>query len=174
MNPRSQSVDEFCADMERLADEFGQDLRVPLRECAEIVHNDIGTNFREAISPDGESWPARRDEGFLHPLLDLSGSLKDAATGQGAGGITRIDANTLCIGVDASIDQGGLPGAFVHQFGATIVPVHAQYLSWINSAGERVFAKSVTIPPRPYLGFSIDSSERCEAALADYLEGTLA
>ena len=174
MNPRFQNVDEFCRDMDRLAVEFGQDLRVPLRECAEIIHNDLGTNFREAISPDGEAWPQRRDQGFTHPLLDLSGSLKDAATGEGAGSITRIENTTLCVGVDAANEQGGLPGAFVHQFGATIVPVNAKMLSWLNSSNERVFAKSVTIPPRPFMGFSIDCQERCEEEIGKYAEATLA
>ena len=171
---KSQSVDEFCADMERLAEGFGQDLRPALAECAGIIHDDVGTNFREAISPDNEAWPARKDEGFTHPLLDLSGALQAAATGQGAGAVTRIENTVLCIGVDASVEQGGLPGAFVHQFGATIYPKNARFLSWLNSSGERVFAKSVTIPPRPYLGFSIDCQERCDAEIGDFAEGTLA
>ena len=171
---KSQGVDEFCADMERLASEFGRDLREPLRECADIIHTDIGTNFREAISPDGESWPPRKDEGFTHPLLDLSGSLKAAATGEGTGAVTRIEDTTLAIGVDASVEEGGLPGAFVHQFGATIYPVKAKKLSWLNSAGERVFADSVTIPPRPYLGFSTTASDLCVEEIGAHLEGTLA
>ena len=163
----SQTVDEFCADMERLVSEFGRDLTPAMTECAEIIHADIRTNFENAITPDGQAWPARKDQGFSHPLLDLSGSLMDAATGEGPGAVTRISADGLDIGVDASVDQGGLPGAFVHQFGATIYPVTKQYLSWINSDGDRVFAKSVTIPAREYLGFSTTSADLCTEAIAD-------
>jgi phage gpG-like protein len=165
----SQTVDEFAADMERQADAFGTDLTPAMKECAEIVHTDIRTNFQEAVTPDGVAWAPRKDEGFSHPLLNLSGALMDAATGEGAGAITRIGPDSLEIGVDASVDEGGLPGAFVHQFGATILPVTKRFLSWLNSSGERVFAKQVTIPPREYLGFSPDASDRCTEAIADHV-----
>jgi phage gpG-like protein len=49
-----------------------------------------------------------------------------------------------------------------------------KFLSWINSAGERIFAKSVTIPARPYLGFSTTAADRCVEALGDHVMEILA
>jgi phage gpG-like protein len=39
----------------------------------------------------------------------------------------------------------------IQELGGEILPVHAKMLSWINDAGERIFAKRVVLPARPYL-----------------------
>lgn len=46
--------------------------------------------------------------------------------------------------------------AGVHQFGATITPKNAKFLSWVTGDGKRVFVKKVTIPARPF--FPVDRS----------------
>ena len=49
------------------------------------------------------------------------------------------------------------PYAAVHQFGATIRPVRAKFLTLRTRQGEVWgFAKEVTIPARPYLGLSAE------------------
>lgn len=49
--------------------------------------------------------------------------------------------------------------ARIQEFGGTIVP-KGQFLRWVNDAGEEVFARSVTIPARPYLRPAFDMKER--------------
>lgn len=44
----------------------------------------------------------------------------------------------------------------IQELGGIIKPVYAKMLSWINDSGERVFARSVRIPPRPYLRPAMD------------------
>jgi hypothetical protein len=44
----------------------------------------------------------------------------------------------------------------IKEMGGIIKPVFAKMLSWINESGERVFAKSVTVPPNPYLRPAMD------------------
>ncbi len=44
----------------------------------------------------------------------------------------------------------------IQELGGWIEAVHAKALSWINEQGERVFAKKVYIPPRPYLRPAVD------------------
>jgi phage gpG-like protein len=58
----------------------------------------------------------------------------------------------------------------IQELGGVIKPVFAQLLSWINEAGERVFAKSVTIPPRPYLRPAADEhKDEIKAAVAEQI-----
>ena len=45
----------------------------------------------------------------------------------------------------------GVEYAAIHEFGGVILPLRAKMLSWITDGGERVFAKMVQIPARPYM-----------------------
>ncbi len=50
--------------------------------------------------------------------------------------------------------------AEIHEFGGVIVPDTKQFLSWIDGkTGDRVFAKMVHIPARPYMRPAIDNNE---------------
>jgi phage gpG-like protein len=44
----------------------------------------------------------------------------------------------------------------VHELGMTIRPKNKKFLSWVGAGGKRVFAREVTIPPRPWLRPSIE------------------
>jgi len=82
-----------------------------------IVQAGIVGNFAEAVGPDGARWPARVDN-LPHPELVDTTALAMAATGQGPGVIKRVvGGNTIQVGVDKSVDLGGIPGAAVHNFG---------------------------------------------------------
>lgn len=43
--------------------------------------------------------------------------------------------------------------------GGTIYPKNASMLSWVGPGGKRIFARSVTLPPRPYLGPGVEKSK---------------
>jgi phage gpG-like protein len=145
--------DEFAAECDQLADSWCADLREPLEECAEILLTDNETNFRESISADGGKWPERKSGGNW-PLLIKTGALMDAATRRGAqGNVVRNDGHSLEVGVEKQLQgPGGLPGAFVHQFGGD---------AWQN------------IPARPYVGASDDAQERCADTIGDFAQAQI-
>jgi HK97 gp10 family phage protein len=49
--------------------------------------------------------------------------------------------------------------AAIQEFGGTIRPKRAKTLSWIGEDGQRVFAKSVTVPAHPYLRPALDEEK---------------
>jgi len=58
----------------------------------------------------------------------------------------------------ADIGPGAVIYARIHELGGIIKPVAAKMLSWVNEAGERIFANLVHIPARPYLRPALDEN----------------
>jgi phage gpG-like protein len=117
----SQLVPEFAADMEALLPKLEAAVPEMLRVCEPLVLENIVENFARQESPDGLAWPERKKVGDGHPLLvetnsEGSGSLLAAATGQGGGHVSRIEGDTLVVGVDKAGGIGGIPGAGVHNY----------------------------------------------------------
>ncbi len=110
-----------------------------------LVLQSIRDNFNSSAGADGSGWPARKRQGDGHPLLMESGALMQAATGGGAGHVTKIDAKELSVGVDKGAGGGGIPGAAVHQFG---------------------FPRK-NIPPRPYLEARDEALDEAAEEIAD-------
>lgn len=102
--------------------------RVPLVDeltgCRDAVYGDVRQNFESRSAPDGGPWPPRKprpdDDG--HPLLEDTGFLRAAATGQGPGAINDVQARELVVGVDDTVELGGIPGAAVHNYGYGNIP----------------------------------------------------
>jgi len=96
----------------------------PLRECRGLVRGSIKGNFDSATAPDGAAWPARKprpdDDG--HPLLDDTGFLKAAALGLGPGGFDDVGSREMLIGIDTTVEEGGIPFADVHDLGLGKMP----------------------------------------------------
>ena len=99
--------------------------------------------------PEGERWPARHPlSPSRKPLLNREGHLHDSIE-------SGADASTARWGSDR------LAYARIHQLGGVIRPRRRRMLRF--DAGRRaVFARQVTIPARPYLGWG--EMERREAA----------
>lgn len=111
-----------------------------IRPVMGVIGRKVGTRIRLGFSsgrsPDGQTWkPLRTRVG--QPLRD-TGRLQSSIT-QNVG--------------DDYVDVGtNLKYAPVHQFGATIVPKKASRLVFpIKATGGVAFAKSVTIPKRPFM-----------------------
>lgn len=104
----------------------------------------FANNFERRVGSTGMAWPPRKDS-LDHPLLILSGALLAAVTGTGAGSIEVIEARELRVGVDKSVDIGGIPGAAVHNFGFP----------------------DRNIPQREYLYASADTLDQCAAVLVE-------
>jgi len=76
--------------------------------------------------------------------------------GAGLGGsiqvvMAKADSNSAEVDVGPTVIYGR-----IQELGGIIKPVHAKMLSWVNEAGERIFANLVHIPPRPYLRPALD------------------
>jgi phage gpG-like protein len=82
------------------------------------------------------SWPAR-SSAASHALLKKSGTLWRSIA------ITNVTASSVSITSDRVY-------AAIHQFGGVIKPKQAGGSLVFSIAGKKVFAKSVTIPARPF------------------------
>ena len=77
--------------------------------------------------------------------------------GAGLGGSIQMVVSTATE-IKAEVDVG--PTVIygrIHELGGIILPVKAKMLSWMDDdTGERIFAKMVQIPARPYLRPALD------------------
>ncbi|MCC3246142.1 phage virion morphogenesis protein [Methylocystis sp. WRRC1] len=127
---------------------------------AEIV--DLGENqTRKRIEsggpgPDGEAWPP-----------NLTGTPILMRTG---------DHLRYYVASSSSGSSGewgdSWEFAHVHQDGATITPKNAERLAFMLGP-KRVFAKSVTIPARPFVGVSADDAREIEELVTDFMRAML-
>lgn len=162
-------VEDFARRCESIPERIEMLLPEALIESIDVIHDDIREHFAGSQRPDGTPWPARKDSGSSHPLLNLSGKLLDAATG-GSGAVSDLVTNdTLKIGVSKST----IPYAGVHQRGATIRPKVKPRLSWTDSSGKRIFAKKVVIPERKYLGLSEEGKRKVAQRIGQFLRSRL-
>lgn len=147
-------------DLTPLADNMGHSL------ANSAVHRLAVTN----VGPDGTPWPdsARtRARGGRTQYDRGSGGLAGSITHEvGARGTaTEIGSNK--------------PYAAMRQFGGTIVPRSAGgflVFEAYNDEGqlEKIFARSVTQPARPYLGVSPDDADELAGLALDYFNMALA
>lgn len=119
--------------------DFTDLLEGPIKD---LVAQGIQSNFDRQQTSEGQAWPPRKDS-LPHPLLNLSGALRGAATGSGPGAIVEVrDGTDLILGVAASASgEGGIPAAKVHQYGDV----------------------DRKIPARPYMGVSQQTLEEIKA-----------
>ena len=92
--------------------------------------NSAGAGYRP------KPWPPKKDPEGQPSILQKSTTL----------------AKSFHLEVTAQAATLGTPSKYagIHQFGGVIRAKAGKTLSWINSKGVRVFAKKVTIPPRPF------------------------
>jgi len=121
--------------------------------------------FDEETAPDGSRWVAlnplyasgKRRPGILRES-GMSGGLQDSISGEVQGHSVIVGSNKIY--------------AAVHQFGATITPRGAKALHFMMG-GQKIVARSVTIPARPYLGLSARDEETIQEAAEDALDAVL-
>lgn len=106
----------------------------------------------EKIGPNGELWPHNRkgsaplyDTGTLHDSIDYSVGLGEVKVGS------------------------PLAQAAILHFGGVIKPKKAKALAF-KSGNKTIFAKQVTIKPRPYIGLSGQNASEIEEVVGDFLE----
>jgi phage gpG-like protein len=136
----------------------------PLMEIAGgLLENSIRERFRTSRGPGGVPWqPSKRVlAGGGRTLVDKAGLLNSITH--------RADERRVEVGIIAKTASAKF--GYVHQFGATIRPKRGRYLVFTGADGHKVFATSVTIPPRPFIGIDNDDRADLMAAWSAYLEG---
>lgn len=114
-----------------------------LEAFARVLRTRIQLGFRQAKSPAGVAWkPLKLRQGA--PLRD---------TGRLMGSITvRRDGEGVVVGTNLRLPNNGNSLGAVHQFGMTIKPSTKPRLVFPGPGGKGlIFAKSVTIPARPFM-----------------------
>lgn len=131
----------------------GDNMRPLYQRIGAALVSEIQLGFKAGASPYGQAWAPlsiRRGQ----PLRD-SGRLRSSIT-------SRPDDSGVTVGTN-------LIYAPVHQFGATIKPKNAKRLVFPGGGG-LIFAKSVTIPARPFMPLddsgAVNLPHRYQSAIA--------
>lgn len=116
---------------------LGGETEVFMRRIAQTLTASAKERFVDETDPEGNKWKKGVKNGGQ--TLTLSGLLRRSIT-------NTSDDETAVIGTNRIY-------AGIHQFGGVITAKKSKYLRFkIN--GREVFAKSVVIPARPFLGVS--------------------
>jgi phage virion morphogenesis protein len=151
--------DDVSAAIRALA-RLGKSPEAPLKAIGIKLVASTRNRMIAEQTPDGMTWPRLnplyaqgvRGGGILRRQGMRSG-LMASLTSQAEGSTLRVGTNK--------------PYSAVHQFGATITPKGDGPLSF-TMGGRHIFAKSVTIPARPYLGVSAEDRDMIAEIFADH------
>lgn len=122
-----------------------------MRAIGVALVEEVHTRFERAVDPQGNPWKPLLPD--YAAMKRGPGILRESAMRGGLMGSITFKANHESVEVGTNKIY-----AAVHQFGATIRPVHAPFLVFRLASGV-VHADSVTIPARPFLGIG-PSDER--------------
>lgn len=135
-----------------------QDMTPMLKNVGEHVQATTIDRFARQVSPAGLPWAQLNSE--YAKTKKGPGILRE--TGQLAQIIYQVAADLLQVGTNAVY-------AAAHQFGAVIKPKTAAALVF-SLGGRTIFASSVTIPKREFLGLTPEDIIEIGAIVGDYLE----
>ncbi len=129
-----------------------------MASIGEALVSGVKTRFKNEEDPEGRKW-------------------EPSARALAEGGKTLTDTARLRDSIDYAATPtkvmvgSNLPYARIHQYGGTIRPRKAKRLIFNGPGGEKIVAKQVTIPARPYLGVSKADTEEFRATMEDFLKG---
>jgi phage virion morphogenesis protein len=151
---RLEGSEETLSRLNEAAERF--DHPAPLFDAiGAMLVTSTQTRFEKGATPDGNPWPP---------------SLRALATG----GKTLIDSARLFGSMTHEASDSGVAVgtnaiyAAIHQFGGTIRPKNAEALAF-QVGGQSVFAQSVTLPARPFLGLDDEDRSAIEESVRKYL-----
>lgn len=145
----------------RLLAEAGGDLAPALRSIGAAIVKNTQARFEAETGPTGVPWKkSRRAATQGGKTLQDSRRLYASLTSR------VVDRRTLEVGTNVAY-------AAVHQFGATIRPKTKKRLVFRIPGGGFRTAASVTIPARPFLGFTFEDREDTTDILARHLRVAL-
>ena len=165
MPPQGVSVELDAPELAGLADDLRRASRADRRRLTQALAAAGESAARERITaggpgPDGERWPPRHPlNPSRKPLLNREGGLNDSIEGRG-------DASTASWG-------SNLVYARIHQLGGVIRPRRRRRLRF-ELGNRTVFARQVTIPPRPYIGWGDPERREATAVIGRWLDQAFA
>ena len=134
----------------------GEDLSQPLGDIGEDMREVAQRSFQRGASPDGKAWkPSWRATHEGGTTLVKSGTLRDYIT-------YLLDAGAAAVEVGSNTFY-----ARIHQLGGTI-RAKAKALRF-QLGGKTVFARSVTLPPRPFIGAAPSDIDRWADIARDHV-----
>ena len=131
--------------------------KLPTEELMSDIGARLEFSTRERIlstktAPDGTPWPANR-----------TGTPTLLRTGDHLLGSIAWTASATEVEVGSSWEH-----AHVHQDGMTIKAKNAKFLSFMIG-GATVYRKSVTIPPRPFVGLSAEDAAKIDRLATNFV-----
>lgn len=127
-------------------------------DAVPLIESNVTSNFDNEATAGGSPWPPRKDPSLTHPILNISGRLKAAATGMGSEHIEQINNNELVYGVRGGNE--GIPYARRHQLG--------------DIPGSRdALGRAMNIPQREYMAISEDTINELGDMLAEVVAEAL-
>ena len=148
------NIEVDIKELSRVLDKAVARLSRPKLMFAEMGEELLAIHFARFTAqqaPDGTPWAPLKDwyreskKKNADKILTLDGHLS---------GTLRYQASDT--GVVFGSDR---PYAAIHQFGGTIKPKNKKALK-LGSGDDATYARSVTIPARPWLGLSADDEQR--------------
>lgn len=142
----------------------------PLEASKGIAKQDMEMHFDTETSPDGAPWAPLNSEyaqkrGSAHPILQLTGAMKDAAVS---------DAAYLIDGHDLFFTASGLPFYWIfHETGRAGLSGMAEFLARAKAMGLGVVegATGGGMPARPFVGISFEAQLLIVEAFDAWFEG---
>lgn len=130
-----------------------------LDDLGNYLVNEAISRFENEQAPDGTGWKkSHRAETTGGKTLTLSGLLRDSITHE-------VSAARLEVGTAKK-------EAAIHQFGGEIKPKSADALAF-RIGGHLILAKKVTMPARPFLGFTDADETEAVNIIHDHWSGAL-
>lgn len=136
---------------------LGRIVGMPESELLDQLGRQIQQQTRDRIedektAPDGTPWKKNRAG---TPTLYREGNLARSIEFEPSGSTVAVGSSLIY--------------ARIHQLGGEIRPVAARALHFKGADGGDVFARSVTIPARPYLGLSDENRRDVLEATVDFV-----
>jgi phage gpG-like protein len=147
----------------------------PLRAGVEALR-EIGDQPRDVWDVIGRRWVDLTRERFAEGTAPDGTPWVPSLRAKATGGQTMVDQRHLEDSVTHEADDGGVSMGTAQQkapalqFGATIKPKKAKALRFVVPGVGPVFARKVTIPPRPFIGMNQSYVDEFAALAASRLE----
>jgi phage gpG-like protein len=156
---------------------LGEDPRPLLEIAGQIAESNWRDRFRTGRGPGGVPWPiSQRVTHAAQPKRGRIGPSQGGRTLFNKGGLVgslthEVRGKSAKIGIIPKTKSARF--GYVHQFGATILPRRGEFLIFTAPDGHKVFARKVTIPARPFIGFDDQDRADIHEAWMDHVRSLL-